>query len=330
MNHYMVIFDEDKKYAEKLASYLNMSEGFSFIAGVCSSKEELKRFCEINSPILALVAEKYYEKLLTILNCEVMILSSVKSGVSKNGINIYKYQSADRIKKSILKGIAMSGTVEYIAGRANDMKIIAFFSPVKRNLCTSLSLSMGQYLGKKHRTLYLNMEAFSGFKGLYDKDFDRNLGDLIYFLESEKSGFALTLAGMVERMDNVDIIAPFENPADMISVKGERWINLLEAIEKETDYEYLLLDLSEAVQGLFEILKLADRVITPVDNEEIEICKLMQYEDCLMVSGCDDVIKKTKKCNIDSFKEVEDIHNLCKGEFGEYVKGVLREVISNE
>lgn len=330
VNHYMAIFDEDKRYAERLATYLNMEEGFSFIVGVCTKREELLCFCKENAPQAVLVSEKYYEGVRAKTGCETMILSSGKTGICDETTYIFKYQSADKIKRDILKGLAESGSVNYITGRATDLKIIAFFSPVKRNLCTAMSLAMGQILGKRHRTMYMNFEAFSGFKGLYERDFENNLGDLVYFQESGKSGFGLTLAGMVERVDDMDMIAPFDNPADLISVQPGRWLELLETMEKETDYEYLLLDLSEAVQGLFEILKISDTVIMPVGNEEEEICKMIQYEDCLLMSGYEEILNKTRKCNLGSIKRNGNIHNLCKGEFGEYVKGVLSEVIEGE
>lgn len=330
MNHYMVIFDDDKKYAEKLASYLNMEADFSFIVGVCTKKEELIDFCAENMPQVALISEKYYEGLKTKIDCETMVLSATKSGFYDNVMNIYKYQCAEKIVRDILKGLAVTGNVNYITGRATDLKIIAFYTPVKRSFSTSMCLAMGQFLGKGHRTIYLNFEAFSGFKGLFENDFENNLADLIYFLESGKSGFGLALAGMVEKIDHLDIMAPFENPTDLISVQAAKWKKLLEIIEKDTDYEYLLLDLSESVQGLFDILKMADIVITPIGNGEIEISKVVQYEECLKMSGYEEVIGKTKKCNVGNLRHNGNWHNLCKGDFGEYVKGVLTEVIISE
>ena len=330
MNHYMVIFDEDKKYAERLASYLNMEEGFSFVTVVCTKREELMHFCDENMPKVVLISEKFYEETKARIKCETMALSATKSGLFDNVMNIYKYQSAEKIMRDILKGLASAGTVSYITGRATDLKIIAFYTPVKRSFCTSMSLAMGQYLGKGHRTLYLNFEAFSGFKGLFECDFENSLADVVYFQESGKSGFGLALAGMVEKIDNLDIVAPFENPVDLVSIQTEKWLKLLEIMERETDYEYLLLDLSESVQGLFDILKVADIVITPVGNEEIEICKVVQYEECLKMSGYDEVLMKTKKCNVGNLKRSGNVRNLCKGDFGEYVKGVLTEIIADE
>ena len=71
---------------------------------------------------------------------------------------------------------------------------------------------------------------------------------------------------------NVEIV-------DFISVTKEEWIQLIREIEKGSDYEYLILDLSDAVQGLFDILRLCDVVYTLSRDDGFAMAKIKQYEE---------------------------------------------------
>ena len=116
-----------------------------------------------------------------------------------------------------------------------------------------------------------------------------------------------------------------------IGVEEKTWLKLVEYIERYTDYEYLLLDLSDAVQGLFELLGISDKVITSVDNDEVAIFKLMQYEEALKLAGYEEVLEKTKKCNVPhQHRKNGEISFLGYGEMGSYVKTILQGLVDDE
>lgn len=331
MMNYAYIYDSESRYAEKLGGYLNMSEQFPFTTKVSTTEKELVDISERNPPKLLLLAESRIEIIKRIDCKDVIILSDTKSGEYEGKKYIGRYQSGDKIIKDILGFIADSQTIGSIAKRKTSMKVISLFSPVKRSLSTTMGLAMGQILSKRSKTLYISFECFSGLNKMLDCEFPRNIGDLLYFMNSHETGFDSAIASIVEKKEGLDILAAFDNQMDLINVTSNVWIELLERIEKETDYEYVFLDLSEAVQGLFEILNMSDKVITAVDNDEVALFKLKQYEECLKIAGYEDVMAKTKKCNVPhQHRRNGEICYLGFGELGDYVKNVLQGVLERE
>ena len=113
---------------------------------------------------------------------------------------------------------------------------------------------------------------------------------------------------------------------DFISVSREEWIQLIGEIEKGSDYEYLILDLSDAVQGLFDILRLCDVVYTLSREDGFSAAKIAQYEDVLKKSNYEDIWKKTKHCTIPTIKNLPPgLTQLTYTELAEYVRERIRE-----
>ena len=125
--------------------------------------------------------------------------------------------------------------------------MIGIYSPVGRCLKTSFAFVLGQLLSKKHKVLYLNLESYSGLGKLLEKNFTRDLGELIYYLQNSKESFGCRMGGMIEQAAGLDILPPFASYLDLISVSGQEWIHLLQEIERNSTYEYIILDLSDNI-----------------------------------------------------------------------------------
>lgn len=328
MTHYAYLYDSDTPYITKLGGYLSINNSFPFVVKVCVTKQELLERVKADEPELLLIAERDYDSLGKCDCKEIVLLSEKKTGNYENKRFINKYQSGDRIIKDILGFIAESDSMGSIITRKCIMKVLSFYTPIKRSLSTTMCIAMGQLLSKRTKVLYINFECFSGLDKLLNCEFQKNIGDLLFYLNNHNQKLGMALPGMVETIEGLDILPPFNNQMDLINIKDEMWIKLIDTIERETDYEYLLLDLSDSVQGLFDILKLSDRVITSVENDEVAIFKLTQYEDCLRHTGYEDVLDKTKKCNVPhQHRRNGEINFLGFGELGDYVRTVLQGVI---
>ena len=97
---------------------------------------------------------------------------------------------------------------------------------------------------------------------MLQREFRTDLSDLIYFLHNGDGRFPYRLEGMVQKVNGLDFIPPVFSCMDLQRVEKEEWLQLFEELELTGRYEYILLDLSEAIQGLFDILKLCTRVYT--------------------------------------------------------------------
>ena len=329
MNHTAVVYDETQVYGEKLAQYLNAKDNFPFEVRAFYSEDELALFCHNCEAEILIVDEKYVNKTKELSFIERFVLSGEKTSAKDDYYSVYKYQEVDKIIREIMNYLSDSVDMGPILKRKKTMKIISFYSPVKRTMSTTMAIGMGQVLSKNHKTLYINLECYSGLGKLLDREFEKDLTDLIYYLESNGKNIALILSGIVETFEGVDILPPVNNQSDLIAMEKDKWLELIRHIEYDTDYEYVIIDFGDAIQGLYDLLSYSEYVVTCTDDDEFCANKLKQYEESLCVSGYNNILEKTIKCSIpQKLRKNVDIHHLIKGELGGYIKKTLIGIVN--
>lgn len=93
------------------------------------------------------------------------------------------------------------------------------------------------------------------------------------------------------------------------------------------DYEYVILDLSESMQGLFEILRSCKKVITLTRDDHIAQSKIMQYEEMLSMYEYEDVLDKTSKYAAPKIQKLpEELEQYTRGDLAEFVRKQMREI----
>jgi len=324
----MVIFDQDETYAGSLMEYLESMQNFPYTISVFSEKGALLAFAAQTAVSLLLVSETAYALIRNEIKAEqVMILNESGTLTWKELHNIKKYQSANHIVKEIMHYYAEKEEIVYgqltVKGNA---RMIGLYSPVRRCSQTTLGLTLGQILAEENKTLYLNFENFSGFPNLIGYERGRDLSDLLYFLEKSPEKFRFYFETCVRKMENLDYIPPIHAMHQLLMIRGEQWLSLLQAITKETDYDVVILDLSEGMQGLFEVLRMCTHVYTLTQDDRYAKAKVDQYEQLLQLCEYEDVLQKTIKRKIPFIKDVtERFLYRPGGEFSEYVKKMLKD-----
>ena len=326
MNHIMAIYDQEENYAIQFINYLKMRNDFPFEVRNFSSIEKMQQFNRQQKIDVALIGEKSLADADSMLDVQIIILSET-GVINTEGLkSVYKYQNCENIIKKILILVSEGNVTQGIISRQNNLKIISFYTPVKRTYQTSFALIMGQMLSKKYRTLYLNMEGFSGLSHLLNKKFTKDISDLLYYLQNGKKGLQYLMGSMIEKMNGLDILPPMMYQMDLISITGNEWIHLLKEIERYSDYEYLLLDLSDSVQGLYDILRQSSVIYCMLKKDEYAVAKIEQYESMLNQCSYEDLLLKTKKYILPDFKYAQiTIDKLITGELADYVRNIIQE-----
>ena len=91
-------------------------------------------------------------------------------------------------------------------------------------------------------------------------------------------------------------------------------------------YDYIILDLSESIQGTFEILCMCDRIYTIIREDERARAKLAQYEELLRAYEYEEVLEKTRKELLPQFEHLpERIEQYTVGELARYIRKLIRE-----
>lgn len=327
MNQILAVCDSEIAYAYQMVNYLTSKKNFPFQVQLFTSNLTLTEYA-IHHPIaVLLISQKDFSKELKELSIEhVIILRESFEPDASDIKTIYKYQSTEAIIGELLEWVMEKGTLRRVATDGKSMKLIGIYSPVGRCLKTSFAFVLGQMLSKKHKVLYMNMESYSGLGNLLQKEFKIDMSELVYYLQNTKEKFIYHMGSMTQRAGELDILPPFHSFLDFISVSKEEWMELFREMERGTDYEYLILDLSDAIQGLYDILRVCDVVYTLGRDDGFSMAKIKQYEEILKKSNYEDVWRKTKCYTIPEIKNLPSgLMKLTYTELAEYVKDCIRE-----
>jgi hypothetical protein len=254
-----------------------------------------------------------------------------------NVLYVDKYQEAEEVLKYLL-GIYMDYTeTQFVRLPTLPMRpgkgktiFIGNYSPVRRCMQTSFAITMSQILAQEHSVLYLNFEHYAGVSELLPDMRMLDMADLLYFLNAQEDKFRLRMRTIIRRKGGLDYIPPMKAGQNLLSVTAEEWLGLLRKIQELGEYEYVILDLNESMQGLFEILRLCTKVYTLTRDDRIARGKLLQYEQVLSLYDYTDILDKTKQFSLPHIRRLpEELEQLTKGELADLVKGLLKEMESN-
>lgn len=318
----LVLCDPEEDYAQHMAEFLCRRKETLWEILVYTKPEELSK---LDKPIdVLLIAESVYGEFITDIPVKLVVLLN-ESGILREDavLNIDKYQEATKVFQTVWahyteeeqEGMPM-------AKEGNKTRIIGMYSPVKRCLQTTFALTYGQLLAQKHTTLYLSFEYYGGCRE-WMEGVEDGLSKLLYFLPQEKS-FVAHMKSLVRTVGELDYITPMANGENLLFVNVQEWLRLIRAIVDSGEYEYLILDLSEQIQGMFELLRLCDKIYTIVKEDAAAQSKILQYEQLLQLQHYEDVKKHTAKCLLPTFRKLPDtLVQYTKGELAEYVKELL-------
>ena len=327
MNHVLAVCDSEIEYAYQLVDYLSNKKGFPFQVQLFTSPKTLGEYASHHPIAVTLIGEKDYgDEIKEFSVGQILVLREDYEKDVKGLATVDKYQSCERIIKEVLDEVAKEGILGRMISDSKELKLIGIYSPVGKCLKTSFSFVLGQILSKKHKVLYLNLESYSGLGKLLQREFTADMSELIYYLQNSREKFIYRMGSITERTGELDILPPFDSFLDFISVSGEEWIQLFQEIEKGSDYEYLILDLSDGVQGLFDILRLCNVVYTLSREDGFAMAKIAQYEEVLKRSNYEDIWKKTKHYTIPQIKNLPSgLMQLTYTELAEFVRERIAE-----
>ena len=276
MTHNLTICDSNQFYARKLSEFINSRKGYPFLARYCNSIEECKQMMHSGKADIILSNMENYEKMKDEVDSErVIVMLDSKEGVDGNN-RIYKYQNCDVVLKEILKMASSIEDINVYINRSTTMKVIAVYTPNDSRIATSIALDIGKLLSGRASTLFISLDGMSVIPDITGIEFDMDMSDL--FCENmTEGGLSNAIIGSVRRLGNMDILPIMHNYQDMASVTNEEWKNFIRDIERKSDYEYVVIDLTESVRNLFDILKLANYICVAASKGTVDGYRYRQF-----------------------------------------------------
>ncbi|MBR4759042.1 MAG: hypothetical protein IK078_02700, partial [Lachnospiraceae bacterium] len=247
----------------------------------------------------------------------------------KSADGIFKYQPVNHIIAQLMEKMLEAGVLSEngngFRNASKQVRLIGLYSPARSLLQSSIAITMGQVLAKEENVLYLNLEPCSGMEYLLQREFSRDLADLLFYMTGHETEFIWRLKAMVERVGDIDMIPPVVSFPDIEEMDPDIIKRMLKKIMLETDYSVIIIDLSE-VSGLLGILELCDEIICPYQEDGLAKAKVDQYERILSMLHLQEIEKKTKRCVLPTFSKLpREVSSLSKSELAEYIR---REILT--
>lgn len=323
---FFVICDSDEAYLTGLQNYLVKKKLADFEFYSFGKTEQLKVFMQEHCVEILLIEEKLYEEIEEDLQArKVFLLTEEKQG---KYTSLYKYQSIEKLLRSVLDGYAKEeGCRCKEEVKERTTKLITFYSPEGNGSQTLAALATGQALAEKDKVLYLNLAAFSGLERLLGVSFDADLSDVLYFAMKHSERLIYKLEALKKNISGLEYIPPARNPRDVAQVNEEQWEAILGGLLDMGEYRYILMEVTDACQGLLRILERSERIYTLYGESEGAHARLEEYKAYFESVGRQAILEKTGFVPEPMvWKEKKhDYAELMIGHPGKYMKGILYE-----
>ncbi len=320
----LAIFDGEESYAYRLMEFISEKRNLPFRVYVFTDKKKFYSCAKAEDIECLLVSESVYGQEVEVLKIpHIIILSENGENLNKALHHINKYQSCENILHEVMEYYTEKSEAVPTALRTGirKMQIIGIYTPIGRCLQTTFSLTLGQMLARRFKTLYLNFEVYSGFSRLLSRTFDSDISDLMYYFACAREKLACRMESMVETVNGLDFIPPAEIYQNLAGIRGSQWMDLFQEIEKSSEYEYLILDLTDSIMDLWEVLKGCDHIYTISRDDGMAMAKIEQYEKVLEQMEYGEITARTTRWKLPVFKQLpRQMEELTYGELAKYIK----------
>ncbi len=299
----LVICDREIRYATGLGENISSRDDLAVKVYVCSNLEKVLELCENKRIHLFVVEEGYsYEERSRVETDQVFVLGRGRvPDLGEEECSIWKYQCADEIIREIFE-VYVDKTKENIMRniRKQRARLVAVYSPIHRIGKTTFAIALGREIAAYKRVLYLNLEEYAGMEEVAGL----NLGDILYYMKQGNGNLGIRLQAAIRKNGELHYLAPIPVLQDMKEVSEKEWGMFINELVENSMYDLIILDMSESVQGIHQILERCDRIYMPVSEDRISQSKLKQYDENVKQLKLEKIERNT--CRFVMPQEVEE------------------------
>lgn len=319
----MILLDPDWEYGKRLAEYFNISDWMPFKTEVFSDSKKMEDYLKDRKPELLVVNEtllkEEFREFPMVILCETLMVAEMDSP------QIYKYQSARDIGREIVSWYATQEKRQTILARQEKLTILGVYSLDKKREKNLLAWEAAKYYSKKGKTLYLNLEPFSAMEQYLGDFSGESLSDYLFFLRQNRGNTRIRLQGMTESRAGVDILPPAKAWEDIRDIQMTEWKKLVQVVEMETEYAYLVLDISEAAGDFSFWLSVCERIFMPVGDDFYGRMRKKEMQAFLERRTERELLNKWTVCSSNGWQSFREYTEEGQSEMERMVKKLLSE-----
>ena len=327
------VCDLEAEYACNFMDYLNQKKNIPFEIQAFTSVESFVAFAKENAVELLLISSEAMCREVGELEIGkiVILTEGSKPEELKSYTGVYKYQASSDIVREVMACYGSEKAIlpVQVPALKKNTEILGVYAPSGGCQQTSFALTLAQILGKEKTVLYLNLEEYSGFEELLQKEFASTLSDLLYYVRQRSSILSVKMNSMIQSMGNMDFIPPVQSPEDICGTSWQDWEFLFQEIILHSSYETVVVDIGNGIDEVFQMLDMCTAVYMPVRTDRMAQCKIRQFEKLLKVRDYSQVLTRLHKLTLPFCSGWEEepfgVEQLIWGELGDYVRELVRK-----
>ena len=244
------------------------------------------------------------------------------------GMSSRIFRWASRLREVMAAYSEIPGIRPNTAGAmGQSRRIIGVYSPIGRCGKTCLALAIGQILAKEEKVLFVTLDTFTGFTGLLNERWKRDLSDLIYYYKQDRF-HVIRLNSIVYYLGDMAWIPPIRIPQDYTQLSVQEMADLLERILQEGNYTTLVLDVGDYGRDALPLLEKCQVIYTPIREDPFSAEKMREFEEYLEAVGNGAVMEKIQKIHVPMVtggRRMEHFpQELLWGDMGDFVRSLLK------
>ncbi len=321
------ICDLEEAYVVRLADYLNQSGKLPYQVLAFTSLERLGAYAKENEiEILLISPDAMSDEVKGMRIKRVMILSDGEEpDLDRQQMQISKYQDSDSIARAVMD-YAQEGAGALMP---QDCRMIAVCSPVGRCGKTMFALTLAMLAAEEGRTMYLNLEGYSGFEPLFRTTYRSDTADLVYAAGEEEQNLAMLMESSVESFGSLDIVPPVFFPEDIRDISCRDWKTFLARASEAGAYKTIVLDAGMQVSGVTDLLEMCDRWYMPVLQDPVSRAKISQFDRNMEALGKEKLLSAMTRVYLPEVSVRNSqgalLDDLVYGRMGQFARALLKE-----
>ncbi len=331
MERGITICDTERDYAMRLMEFFYAHADFPCSLRVCTEPERLGEISPPEATQLLIISQSAagLVKDPSVYPCRLFLTEGDGERPEGEERQIGKYNSPSAVLSAARRIYLEEGpALPLRSSAAGPLRISGIYSPAGGCLKTSTALTLGRILGEERRSLYVSLEACSGLARRLGIDLRGSLADLVYYSACSPDRFASQVALLACRWETLDILPPMRSWMELQSVTESEWQGFLDALGERTEYEELVLDLTEQADGFTGLLRRCGRLWIPEGQTAAAEAKLENFREILQKHGAEDIWSTARTLPLPAMRSREWQEET--GETGEAFTGWVREQLAAE
>ncbi len=283
----VAVWDEDRDYAARLSEYLRRHAGCPSRVVCYEEPEHLRAAVEAGRVAVAMAGRPVADS-PWLDHTAVLTLTETREAAAGT---VCKYQPAAQVARALMELGLWREQERGTAVRCARLRGI--YSPLGGCMKTSLGLVMGSLLAEESSCLFISLEAHSGFRTLFERQYPVDLSDLFALMRRD-GDLADGLPGALQSFGRLRYIPPVIWPEDVREAEKAELEKLLSALLRLGQFEEIVIDVGQDLARPEEVLGLCDRIYRPEKDDAFSRAKLAEYDAYLHDSGQEELLLRTE------------------------------------